>query len=214
MAVLTFFHSQETIVMSKNRLPHWEQDDSTYFLTFRLADSLPSVLLSQWKEERIQWVKLNPEPWNPIQEAEYHEIFSKQKERWLDAGHGSCALAYEIIRTQVQNTILAKNGEWEIWSMVIMPNHLHVLLSLAGSRGLGRVVKMWKGRSARLINLAQGKPGVLWGKDYFDRLIRDEQHFWNCARYIRRNPVKARLAPGKYALAESDFVREILGDSA
>lgn len=47
-------------------------------------------------------------------------------------------------------------------------------------------------------------------KDYFDRLVRDADHFWRCTRYIRRNPAKARLAPDDYTLFEAPFVREQL----
>ena len=47
-----------------------------------------------------------------------------------------------------------------------------------------------------------------------DRLIRDEDHFWNCARYIRRNPKKARLGSGEYLLWESPWVADTLDSSA
>jgi len=42
------------IVQSRSRgyLPHWEKSGSTYFVTFRLADSLPGFILRQWAFER------------------------------------------------------------------------------------------------------------------------------------------------------------------
>jgi putative transposase len=46
-------------------------------------------------------------------------------------------------------------------------------------------------------------------RDYFDRLVRDEKHFANCVRYIRRNPAKARLHSGEYILCESELARNI-----
>ena len=83
-----FLNERGEIRATKNRLPHWEQDGCTYFITFRLADSLPQRLLDGWKEERRIWLELHPEPWSDVDEAEYHQRFSGARERWLDAGHG------------------------------------------------------------------------------------------------------------------------------
>src|SRR5205085_1989838 len=64
--------------------------------------------------------------------------------------------------------------------------------------------------SSRRVHAMTARNGTLWQKDYFDRLIRDARHFWNCARYIRRNPEKSRLEHGEYLLYESEFVRTTL----
>ena len=37
------------------------------------------------------------------------------------------------------------------------------------------------------------RTGQFWMEDYFDRYIRDAQHFSNTVKYIENNPVKARL---------------------
>ena len=142
-----FFNDRGEIKATKNRLPHWEQDGCTYFITFRLADSLPKKLLDAWKEERRIWMAL------------------------------------------------------------------HLLLSLPVEVELSILMQRLKGGSSFEINQVMGRSGQLWAKDYFDRLIRDQSHFANCARYIRRNPVKAKLGGGAYSLVESELVRRILGGS-
>jgi transcriptional regulator of nitric oxide reductase len=43
-------------------LPHMRQDGALYFVTFRLADSLPQTLLSTWRHERDEWRRNNPAP--------------------------------------------------------------------------------------------------------------------------------------------------------
>ncbi len=43
------------------------------------------------------------------------------------------------------------------------------------------------------INRFLKRSGTLWAIDYYDRAIRDEDHYYNGRRYIRRNPVKAGL---------------------
>ena len=40
--------------------------------------------------------------------------------------------------------------------------------------------------------------------------MRDAGHFWNCVRYIQRNPVKAKLHANEYALYLSDDIRAAL----
>ena len=60
---------------------------------------------------------------------------------------------------------------------VITPNHVHVLFVLNGSFALGDIVRSWKRHSAVRINRLLGSSGALWQKDYFDRLVRDQDHF-------------------------------------
>lgn len=90
-----------------------------------------------------------------------------------------------------------------------MPNHIHVLLVLNRGFPLEKIVQNWKRRSAREINRLMGSSGAFWQKDYFDRIVRDQEHFANCLRYIRRNPVKAKLREDEYTLYESDMVKGI-----
>ena len=75
-------------------------------------------------------------------------------------------------------------------------------------------MKSWKGVSSRRLNDYLRRTGANWQKDYFDRLIRDTKHFWNCARYIRRNPAKARLKRGEFVLYESDYVKSTLNGAS
>ncbi len=74
---------------------------------------------------------------------------------------------------------------------------------------LEKIVHSWKRQSAVRINRLTDSTGALWQRDYFDRLVRNEQHFARCVRYIRSNPEKARLRPGEYILYESDIARAV-----
>ena len=92
MGSLRFFNPYEEIRFTENLLPHWQQKGATYFITFRLADSVPIHLRTQWEEECQVWLRFHPEPWDAETEQEYHKRFTAAIERWLDAGHGSCIL--------------------------------------------------------------------------------------------------------------------------
>jgi REP element-mobilizing transposase RayT len=75
---------------------------------------------------------------------------------------------------------------------VIMPNHVHVLWTPAGS--LAALIGKVKGSTAHAANLILGTTGEpFWQDDYFDRLVRDDT-FEDIRRYIECNPVKAGLA--------------------
>ena len=95
------------------------------------------------------------------------------------------------------------DGErYELFSYVVMPNHVHVLFRPLGSHRIPKIVKSWKGFTALQINRRTGKSGTLWQEDYWDRLIRNPRHFWTCWEYIRLNPAKARLSGGEFVLFE------------
>ena len=79
---------------------------------------------------------------------------------------------------------------------VIMPNHGHLLFTPQAP--LEKLIQAWKTTSARRI----GK-GSIWQRNYRDTLIRDFDHFANAIRYIRRNPVKAKLPEGAFTLWQS-----------
>ena len=62
MTTLFFFNPYAEIRKTKNRLPHWQQNGVVYFVTFRLVDSIPEGLRSEWAEQREIWLRLHPEP--------------------------------------------------------------------------------------------------------------------------------------------------------
>ena len=96
-----------------------------------------------------------------------------------------------------------------IISSVVMPNHVHIVFVQNTEWPLEKLLRSWKSFTSRRINSLLSRERSLWQRDYFDRLVRDEKHFANCVRYIRRNPAKARLHSGEYILYESELARSI-----
>jgi REP element-mobilizing transposase RayT len=54
-----------------------------------------------------------------------------------------------------------------------MPNHVHLLVEI-WQMPQSKLIKDWKGFTARSINRLLGRHGQLWQQDYWDRYIRDE----------------------------------------
>jgi len=193
---IRYLRGNEVIARTLNRLPHWQQEGACYFLTFRLADSLPAHLLHGFREEREAWLQLHPKPWTKAVDLEYHRRFSTKIDRWLDAGHGKCQLAKPELSAVVSDAFHFFDGErYLLHNFVVMPNHVHLLLSLARDADLAAIVSSWKSFTARRINALESREGSFWQRDYFDRLIRDEEHFHRVAAYIANNLRQFPSAP-------------------
>ena len=107
----TFFHPFLPLDIETRHLPHWTQKDVTYFVTFRLADSLPKEKLDLWYVERELWFKDHQEPYSDIELAEYAQCFSERINGWLDAGSGSCILADPARAHIVEQALRHFDGE-------------------------------------------------------------------------------------------------------
>ena len=208
MDELRLFNPYSDIRQTANRLPHWQQDGAVYFITFRLTDALPESLRSEWESDRATWIRLHPHPWSSATEREYHIRFSGTIERWLDAGHGSCILRRADCAAVIAEALRYFDGDrYAQITSVVMPNHVHALFVQNPDWPLEKLLHTWKSFAARQINVLLKRSGSLWQRDYFDRLVRDERHFANCVRYIRRNPKKAHLRPGEYILYENEITQ-------
>jgi putative ATPase len=197
------------IHQTKRNLPHWQRDAAIYYVTFRLADSLPQSELNVWREERDAWRDAHPEPWPDDAWAEYHRLFSVRMEAWLDHGYGACVLAEPALRQEVEACLRHFDGErYRLHAFVIMPNHVHMLLEPLPGNRLDTILHGIKGVSARRCNECLGKSGTFWMDESFDHIVRSEAQLAHYLDYIRENPVKARLP------AEKVTVYEMAGASA
>ena len=209
---IRFYSPDSETQVRHNHLPHWNQMGVIYFVTFRLADSVPAEALKAYVQERNDWLASHPQPpWPPEIQREYSRKFTGRFERWLDRGYGACHLRKPECARIVADTLRHFEGERSsLHSWVTMPNHVHALVSTIGDATLADLIKSWKGYTSRQINLQIGSTGTFWQKSYFDRIVRDWDHLKACARYIRENPVKARLGEGEFLRGESELIRKLL----
>lgn len=200
---MTFLNPRNEIDMHQNHLPHWQQGDVYIFASWWLADSVPREKLEQWTVEKEAWLKHHPKPWDEKTEKECHRRFSQTMDEWLDHGFGSCLLKDPANARIVANALHHFDDvRYRLDAFVVMPNHVHVLFCPLGGHKLEDIIQSWKGFTAREINKRQGAKGTLWQEDYWDRLIRNERHYYTCREYIRQNPVKAKLRDGQFILFE------------
>jgi len=86
--------------------------------------------------------------------------------------------------------------DWHVTLLVLMPDHLHMLVSFPNDLDMRKVITDWKSLLAR-------KGGIAWQRDFFDHRIRDSENWEEKADYIRQNPVRrglvARFEDWKFA---------------
>ncbi|MGB0106938.1 MAG: transposase, partial [Terriglobales bacterium] len=187
----------EVKIRDRGRLPHWEKDYATYFITFRLADSLPKSVLDRIESERQAIVKTAiglRRDLSADERARIQRLSTPAIERFLDSGAGACHLQNPAIADEVANTLRYFDEQrYRLFAWCIMPNHVHVATRLFPGQTLATVVHSWKSFSAKHANRILGTHGVFWQREYYDHLIRSEEEFERAIRYVSENPAKAQL---------------------
>ena len=84
-------------------------------------------------------------------------------------------------------------GAYLLHEFVIMPNHLHLLLTPGRTTSLEKAVQLVKGGSPYQIHEHCGHKMEIWQQGFYDWTIRDFNDWQTKAEYIRMNPVRARL---------------------
>lgn len=88
------------------------------------------------------------------------------------------------------------NGNEKFYTLIaaiVMPDHVHLLLTPTGGYTISRIMKGIKGTSARELNLKRGTSGSIWQDESFDRIIRDQNELDEKLNYMMNNPAKRGL---------------------
>jgi REP element-mobilizing transposase RayT len=184
------------------KLPHILQENAWYFITFRLADSLPEEKIKLLNEERDEWLKRHGNRLNTLTEdkkKEYYRLFSERVEEWMDAGYGSCILRDEEVARIIADALLYYNNQRYILNeWVIMPNHVHMLIKPIGGHKLFDILHSLKSYTAHKINELTGRKGQVWMHESYDHIVRNERAFEAIKNYIKQNPQKAGISLPDY----------------
>jgi S-adenosylmethionine decarboxylase proenzyme len=199
-------------IRERGRLPHWEKEDGIYFVTFRLADSLPRHILEQLETEREQAEKILGSLERELSHSEKRRVdmlFSERVNEYLDKGYGECYMRRPEIAEIVANAVKHFDGErYHLFAWCVMPNHVHVVFQTLQRNKLEDILHSWKSYTANRIHGVLDRTGELWQREYYDRLVRDQSELENTIEYTLDNPIKAGLrdwqwvdAVAKYKLA-------------
>jgi len=81
-----------------------------------------------------------------------------------------------------------------IHDFVVMPNHVHILMTVPGEISLEKAMQLIKGSFSFRANKELGFKGEIWQRGFSDERVNDAQSFEQHREYIENNPVKAGLA--------------------
>lgn len=191
-------------IRSRGYLPHWEKDLAVYFVTFRLADSLPQKLIAEIRKERELLQRTifvapasrrlsSPLPPDRTRLKKLNALL-RRAETCLDKGLGHCYMRLPDVAGIVARAIQHFDGDrYRLFAWCVMPNHVHILFSPSSKSTLASTLQSWKSYSAHHANAALHRSGVFWQREYFDHLVRSESHVFKFAKYIEQNPAKAGL---------------------
>lgn len=199
-------------------LPHWQPNNAEYFITFRLAGSLPKLAIDKLQSYRKQ-----------AQESEQeNEDYLKRKmiqkyENLLDkAENGPTWLRQKMVAETVQNALHYHDEQrYDLYSYAIMPNHVHLIFRQLGSAKeepkkypVAEILHSIKSYTALECNKILGRKGTFWQSESFDRVIRDQDELEKTMWYTLYNPVKAGLVDQwqnwPYSYCTPKFIKSFL----
>jgi putative transposase len=159
-------------------LPHRDEPGLVQFITFRLADSFPESLRSEWEH---------------LWKIENDQQRRVELEAYLDKGRGECHLKRSEIAKMVEEALRFHHNErYDVLAWAVMPNHVHVLFK-TGATPMSKIVETWKKNTAFKANREMRRRGQFWQADYWDTYMRDGKHESETRNYIENNPAKAGL---------------------
>jgi REP element-mobilizing transposase RayT len=187
----------EVIIRNRGRLPHWEKESGTYFITFRLSDSLPRVVLDRIEFEKRNIVRTASQlgrDLSPDERRRISVLSSARVERYLDSGAGACYLRKPEIATLVRNALYHfEERRYRLFAWCVMPNHVHVVARFFPGNSLSAVLHSWKSNTAKRAKDLLEIAGSFWQREYYDHLLGSEAEFERAAAYVVANPQKAGL---------------------
>jgi hypothetical protein len=129
-------------IHSRGYLPHVKREGASYFVTFRLGDSLPKEVLLRFEHEHAEALRRLPAKPTTAQAEEIHRELRRKVERHLDQGAGECHLRRPEIAQIVSEALLHLHEQhYVLDDWVVMPNHVHLILWPMPNHTLSEILK-------------------------------------------------------------------------
>lgn len=184
------------------KLPHIQPAEATFFVTFRLAGSIPMEVIQNLREnyELLQRSILEQKNWTEWEKRA--QIYIEQKrlfaatDEFLDMNpNGPYWLREHRVAEIVSEALQHRDGKlYDLHAYTIMPNHVHMMMTLMPNAPvLFKVLQDLKKFTGLHSNRSLGLEGSFWEEESYDHVVRSDKEFYRIVNYILRNPVKACL---------------------
>jgi putative transposase len=93
----------------------------------------------------------------------------------------------------VMRSLVAEH-RFKLHDFVVMPNHIHVLIEVAGEMTIEKAMQLIKGRFSYRLSHEFGYKGEVWQRGFTEVQVLNQQSLEAHKTYIAENPLKAGLA--------------------
>lgn len=194
-----YFMNDDKIYYKRN-LPHYQPTDATFFVTFRLAGSLPNEAIVRLKEERLQdeklLLKIKDEKVRKKNMADQRKRYFSKFDKMLDSAvNNQSWLNDERVANMIAEAMRFRDGKvYDLLAYCIMPNHAHMVFTVERSgTSLYMVLQSLKAYTAREANKILRQKGIFWQHESYDHVVRDGKELGRIIDYVLHNPVKAGM---------------------
>jgi putative transposase len=181
----------------RRHLPHYQPPWATFFITFRLAGSLPREVVGRLREEQIEQEKSLMQI-KDKKDRDQHIVnqrkryFSKFDEALDRCSEGPQWLKEAAVAHIVKEAIHHRDGKvYDLLAYCIMPNHM--LFVGRNDIPTYRILQSLKRHIARQANEHLGRLGAFWQDESYDHVVRGPRELKRIVAYVLNNPVKAAL---------------------
>jgi putative transposase len=134
----------------------------------------------------------------PVRNADISEILSSSRTFFVTtkASMGRALLQSErnamlfigVLRANI------RARKFRIHDFVVMPNHVHLLITVDGDLSIERAMQLIKGGFSFRLKRDFGYLGEVWQRGFSEVRVNDRESFLQHREYIAQNPVKGGLA--------------------
>lgn len=208
----------------RQRLPHIQPRGATFFVTFRLFESIPYASFRNLKDD--YHLKVTEAKRIIDVKVRNRHLFNLRKRYLFKVDQllhhivdGPMFLSINEIMVKTKEVLQRFDGGfYNLICYSVMSNHVHILIDTSiqinedqyfddledNFTSLDQIMKRIKAPIARFANTYLNTSGQFWERESYDIYIRNEKMFNNVISYILENPVKARMVekwddfPGNY----------------
>ena len=201
----------------QRHLPHYQSLNNIFFITFRLANSLPLDVIIKLKNERDSLIKnLGVTEKSPERKEKYYQnqkIYFAKFDSFLDNNvSGPKWLTEENVAKVVKESFHYRDQmDYNLIAYTIIPNHVHLVIEPLDKKivldnkvkVVGRrvsspyvvtgILENLKWYTAIKCNKVLRRKGQFWQHESYDHVVRNSEELRKIVRYVLLNPVKAGL---------------------
>ncbi len=106
----------------------------------------------------------------------------------------NASLLVDVLRSH------AREGKFKVHDFVVMPDHVHLLITLSGQLTIEKAMQLIKGGFSYRVKKEHGYAGEVWQRGFWELRVKDQESFARHREYIAQNPVRRGLVdtPGEF----------------